>query len=112
VVVLRDTPRMRESSIACVQQAVEDGRRAGTACAVPRRVALRRDPQVIAARRLATGRVHVVDLTRQMCTRRSCFPVIGGALVTRDRDHVTPVFARTLAPFVARDLDAMPPVSP
>ena len=44
----------------------------------------------------------VVDLTRQFCGRRYCFPVVGGVLVHRDADHLTQLFAHTLGPFVLR----------
>jgi peptidoglycan/LPS O-acetylase OafA/YrhL len=108
IVVIRDTPRMRGTTLDCVQEAIEDGGvKAGSACAVPRRVALQPDPQVAAASRWATsGRVRVVDLTPQLCGRRKCAAVVGGALAFKDEDHLTPVFAATLGPFLRRDLEA------
>ena len=69
------------------------------ACGVPRRHAVRPDPAVAAAR--ASG-AHVIDLTPQFCDARRCYPVIGGALVHKDADHLTQVFARTLGPFLDR----------
>jgi hypothetical protein len=44
----------------------------------------------------------VVDLTPLMCSRRRCFPVVGGALVHKDTTHLTEVFAATLGPFLLR----------
>ena len=54
---------------------------AGTACAFPREAALRLDPNVVAAERLHSPRVQVVDLTQYFCGSVLCYPVIGGVLV-------------------------------
>jgi hypothetical protein len=105
-VVIRDTPRMRGGTLDCVQEAIGDGARALEAeCAVPRRVALQPDPQVAAASRMSAERVSVVDLTRQLCDARNCDAVVGGALAFKDEDHLTPVFAATLGPFLRRGID-------
>jgi hypothetical protein len=84
---------------------MDDGGRAASACAVPRRLALQPDPEVAAASRAASSRVRVVDLTRQLCDARTCPAVVGGALAFKDEDHLTPVFAATLGPFLRRDID-------
>jgi peptidoglycan/LPS O-acetylase OafA/YrhL len=105
IVVIRDTPLLRASTLACVQEAMDHGGPAGPACAVPRRVALQPDPQVAAARRVGTARVRVVDLTPIMCDARTCPAVIGGALAFKDQDHLTAVFAATLGPFLRRTID-------
>lgn len=104
IVVLRDTPKVRSSTLDCIDEAQAGERRAGPACAVPRRTALRRDPAVVAARR-DTGRpVSVIDLTDVFCSRRLCLPVIGGALAYKDQEHLTPIFARTLGPLLGRQV--------
>jgi peptidoglycan/LPS O-acetylase OafA/YrhL len=105
IIVIRDTPRLRASTLACVQEAHDGGRPAGSACAVPRRVALQPDPQVAAATRLRSARVRVVDLTPELCDARACPAVIGGALTFKDEDHLTAVFAATLGPFLRREVD-------
>jgi peptidoglycan/LPS O-acetylase OafA/YrhL len=105
IVVIRDTPRLRASTLACVQEARDDGRPVGSACAVPRRVAMQPDPQVAAATRLRSARVRVVDLTPELCDARACPAVIGGALTFKDEDHLTPVFAATLGPYLRREVD-------
>jgi hypothetical protein len=102
IIVLRDTPVTTPKASICVQQAVVDGRRPGSACAIARSQAVRRDPAAIAARRRGMPRVHVVDLTRFMCSPRLCFPVVGGVLVHKDTTHMTPLFAGTLGPFLLR----------
>jgi SGNH domain (fused to AT3 domains) len=97
LIVIRDTPHVGSGTLACV----EGHRPLGTgACAVPRSQALEPDPAVLAARQLRSGRVQVIDLTRFMCGARSCPPVVGGALVYKDFQHLSEVFATTLGPYL------------
>jgi peptidoglycan/LPS O-acetylase OafA/YrhL len=109
VVVLRDTPKMRTATLDCVQQAMEAGRLAARACAVPRAIALERDPAVAAARQMAGGtpRVRTIDLTDTLCDRRACYPVVGGALTFKDVDHLTTVFAATLGPYLQEAVQSL-----
>jgi hypothetical protein len=51
--------------------------------------------------------VRVVDLTRYFCGRQHCLPVVGGALVHNDVDHLTQRFAKTLGPFLLRRIDRL-----
>jgi peptidoglycan/LPS O-acetylase OafA/YrhL len=106
IMVFRDTPKMRSATMGCVQSALDRHRDAGKACAQPRGRALERDPEAVAAAHFPGKRVHVIDLTRYVCDRARCFPVVGGALVFKDIHHLTSVFAESLAPFVARQVDA------
>jgi hypothetical protein len=62
---------------------------------------------VLAARSSGDARVQVIDLSDVFCSARLCLPVIGGALVHRDTEHMTPQFARTLAPFLDRAVDGL-----
>jgi SGNH domain (fused to AT3 domains) len=106
IVVIRDTPRMRGGTLDCVQEAMSDGEWAiGADCAVPRRLALQPDPQVAAASRTRSKDVRVIDLTRLLCDARTCPPVVGGALAFKDEDHLTPVFAQTLGPYLRVAID-------
>jgi hypothetical protein len=107
IVVIRDDPKARKGILSCVEHAMARGLRAGVACAIPRRVGLERDPAVVAARRLDSPRVRVIDLSDVFCSRRRCFPVIGGALVYKDRHHLTRVFATTVAPILLRRVRAL-----
>jgi hypothetical protein len=107
IVVIRDTPKLRGDTGACVERALARGRPPGMSCAVPRRAALDRDPMVAAAARMRSARVRTVKLTEFFCDRRRCYPVIGGALVLRDQNHLTAVFSATLGPYLLRKLDAL-----
>jgi hypothetical protein len=100
VIVLRDTPRFRGDTDTCIRRALRRARRPGPACSVPRRFGLPRDPAVRAAR--DTGR-EILDLTPFFCDTR-CYPVIGGALVVRDANHMTGTYSATLGPYVLRAL--------
>jgi SGNH domain (fused to AT3 domains) len=107
IVVIRDTPKMRRNTGTCVERALASGRGAGRACARPRREALDRDPLVAAAARMPAGRVRVIDMTRYFCDHGPCYPVIGGALVLRDQNHLTAVFSSTLGPYLLRKVDSL-----
>lgn len=109
IVVIRDIPYMHEDTLPCVEAAIRKRRDAGTSCAVPRGEALHRDPDVVAAERLHSRRVEVIDLTRFFCDARLCYPVVGGALVYRDYDHLTRTFAATVGPFLLHALGKLMP---
>ncbi len=106
IMVFRDTPKMRSATMDCVQRALDKHRDAGKACAQPRGRALERDPQAVAAAHFKGSRVHVIDMTRYVCSATQCFPVVGGALVFKDIHHLTSVFAESLGPYVERQVDA------
>ena len=107
IVVIRDTPKNLDTTAGCVERAIAKHRPAGVACQVRRSAALERDAEAVAAIRLHSKRVRVVDLTRFFCDSRRCFPVIGGALVHKDDHHLTVVFASTLGPYLQRALERM-----
>jgi hypothetical protein len=98
-IVIRDTPLDSAVAQDCVRRALTHGLPAGVRCARVRSRALRRDPAVTAARRVR-GRAHVLDMSPFFCSPDRCFPVVGGALVHKDVDHITTVFSRTLGPFM------------
>ena len=101
VIVIRDTPFMRQPTLVCVRRAIRKQIDAGRACAFSRRKKLHDDLYVAAAKRVRSPRVQVVDMTHFLCGRRLCYPVVGGVLVYKDAfDHLTTVYGRTLAPYV------------
>jgi hypothetical protein len=103
--VIRDTPKAATDTASCVQRAIARHRRAGLVCALPRRQVLDPDPAAVAALRMRSPRVRVVDLTDFICDPRRCHPVVGGALVYKDQHHLTAVFATTLAPYLLRRVE-------
>jgi hypothetical protein len=107
VVVVRDNPLARDDTLGCVAAAVAQGQRADLRCAIPRELALLPDPAAEAATQLRTGRGRVIDLSSVFCDSARCFPVIGGALVYRDKSHLTQTFAASLAPLLRRAYDAL-----
>ncbi len=104
IIVLRDTPRIAGDTVDCVDRAITAGERADINCAVPREFSVEADPQAVAARTSGTSRTQVIDLTNRFCSKRLCFPVIGGALVFKDLHHFTLVWAETLGPPLAREV--------
>jgi hypothetical protein len=103
IIVIRDNPYARGDTLACVEDAIARREPAGLHCAVPRTHALKTDPAALAAQQLRSSRVKVIDLTRFFCDSRLCYPVVGGALVYKDVDHITRVFGATLGPFLLRE---------
>ena len=101
IVVLRDTPYVGTTTGACVDRAIARHQVAGVACAVPRRVALHRDPEIDAAAELGS-RATVIDMSRFFCDARVCYPVIGGVLVYQDTNHMTRAYSETLGPYLGR----------
>ncbi len=101
--VIRDVPRARPSTAGCVLRVRRRRARSGRACAIPRAAATLADPSATAARRRG-DRARLVDLTRHFCDAASCFPVVGGAYVYKDDNHMNTVFATTLGPFLLRHL--------
>lgn len=106
IIVIRDTPRNGSATSDCVERAMAARIPAGPKCAVRRSAALRPDPAVAAARRTPGDRVRVADLTSFFCSARLCLPVIGGALVHKDIDHLTQTYAATLGPYLLRQVEA------
>jgi hypothetical protein len=49
--------------------------------------------------------VQSIDMTRFFCDKRRCYSVIGGALVYKNIDHLTDVYATTLGPFLLQRVD-------
>jgi peptidoglycan/LPS O-acetylase OafA/YrhL len=57
--------------------------------------------------------VTLLDFTDVFCDESSCFPVVGGANLYRDQDHLTVTFVDTLAPqYTAAIKDALASASP
>jgi hypothetical protein len=108
IIVIRDDPFVRGSTVPCVQRAIRIRIDAGRACAFPRKTALRPDYYVVAARKLGSARIQVIDLTHFFCGKRFCYPIVGGALVYRDYyDHLTTVFATTLGPYLLAKVEQL-----
>jgi hypothetical protein len=106
IFVIRDTPRQTAAATDCVRRAIAHRQRAGVICARRRSKALHHDPQVTAAHRTKSKRVHVLDMTNFFCDDAHCYPVVGGALVHKDTNHITAIFAKTLGRFMLRMVDA------
>ena len=108
IIVIRDDPFIEARTLPCVSSAIAHHLDAGSACAFARETALHPDPDVLAAERLHSPRVQVIDLTHYFCGAQLCYPVIGGALVYKDIfDHITATYSATLGPYLLRDVRAL-----
>lgn len=105
IYVLRDIPGTTQRAIDCVRARRRRGLPAGRACSTPRAAVLIPDPAATAA--AARGpRARRLDFTRFFCDGGRCLPVVGGAYVYKDTDHMNAVFALSLGPFVLRAVRA------
>jgi hypothetical protein len=98
VVVMAEVPRPPQDPPECVAESLKRL----DACAFRD---ANGDSDVVAQHAAAqVNRVDVIDVAPQICPNGGCRAVIGDALVYRDRDHITGTFARTLAPWMERQL--------
>lgn len=97
VYVLADTPIPASAGFFDPPSCLESGRD----CTFSQSRALQEDPLVEAARRTEAT---LVDLNDRFCIQGMCPPVVGGVLVYRDSNHITAVYARSLADPLERRL--------
>ncbi|GAA1913087.1 acyltransferase family protein [Microbacterium aoyamense] len=79
--------------------------RDASACDGPRSELLVTDDPLRAAASGIEG-VTLLDFTDVFCGEEVCSPVVGGANIYRDQDHLTVTFADTLAPWYAEAIEA------
>lgn len=101
IYAIRDIPRVSYRTAACVASVRRRRAKSAPACAVPRASAFPADTTAQAAAG-AVGRVRLLDFSRFFCDRGRCFPVVGGAYVYRDFNHMNAVFSATLGPYLLR----------
>ena len=110
IVVIRDNPHGGVEYYRCIENAQSRHVPLGPACASPRKEVLPADYAARAASSEVGRKARVVDLSSTYCSRKLCFPVIGGALVYGENSHLTPTFNRTLMPAFLAALDKGGPI--
>jgi peptidoglycan/LPS O-acetylase OafA/YrhL len=99
--VLRDIPTTALPHVPeCLQSHPDDP----LACSRPRGEAVVPDAATLAAERVTSPRVQLVDLTDLFCDETTCYTAIGGAVVYWDANHLTAQYSRSLAPFLLEEL--------
>ena len=104
VLVIQDNPRPIKAVVQCLER--NDGTDY-SACANERATALLFDPQRAAVENLNSPKTRIADFTNTYCDSKTCKAVIGGVIVNRDENHLTNTFARTLAPYLERDIKVL-----
>lgn len=106
LVVLRDTTISTQATLDCAVAAARSrSRRLAPVCPLSRRTAIREDHAIQAVEELNSERYAQIDLTRYLCSRGSCYPIVGGTLVNGDVwGHLNNTFSRTLGPYLLREL--------
>lgn len=106
IYVIRDFPLVGTGSAErCVLRAIKHHKPAGTLCAEKRSRVLHGDAMADAAKRVTSGRVRFIDMTKYMCDRRLCYPVVGGALVNKPTAHLTRIFSTSVGPYMLRAIN-------
>jgi hypothetical protein len=98
---IRDVPRVSYATAGCVLRVMRRHAPSIHACSVARSGAFPLDPAASAAAG-AGGRIRLLDLSRYFCDSSRCYPVIGGAYVYKDFNHLNRVFGATLGPALLR----------
>jgi peptidoglycan/LPS O-acetylase OafA/YrhL len=101
VLAIQDNPRPIKAVVQCIER--NDGTDY-SACANKRAAALLFDPQRIAVEKLNSPKTRIADFTNTYCDSKICKAVIGGVIVNRDENHLTNTFARTLAPYLEKEI--------
>lgn len=106
LVVLRDLTKSTPETFDCVYAADSAGtQRLASLCPLPRAQAQQEDLGVETVRRLRDERYSAIDMTRYVCGRLNCYPVVGGVRVNGDQwGHLQPTFMRTLGPYLLREV--------
>lgn len=103
IIAIRDNPIFGDTtSIECV---LDSERVKAGECVMPREDALRDDGLEAAV--ALDPYAHYVDLNDYMCDERVCSMVVGGVITTRDGRHLSATYARTLTPYLDRQLGAI-----
>jgi peptidoglycan/LPS O-acetylase OafA/YrhL len=100
VFAMKDAPLPREDAYACVGENYSNP----GVCGMPRAEAFEGRGLTESAAAAATSDVTVIDFTDRFCDETTCPAVIGGVVVYADQNHISDVYAPTLAPDFAREL--------
>lgn len=95
VVVIRDTPRMNDTTLPCLERSEQDPDR----CAIAEADSLLSPDWMVEAAQGQEG-VTVIDVTDVFCWNGTCKAAVGGVVAYRDQHHLTETFAITLAPIL------------
>ena len=112
IVVIRDNPRPHVELYDCIESAQRRGLSLRRACSTLRNKNLLTDYAAVAATEMSTRKATAIDLSNYFCSAKLCYPVIGGSLVYAQGAHQAPVFNKTLAPYLLREIDRSGALTP
>jgi peptidoglycan/LPS O-acetylase OafA/YrhL len=102
VIAIRDNPVFGSAALECVLSA--DDVAAGE-CTRPRDTVILDDGLSDAV--ALDPYAHLIDLNHFMCDEETCSMVVGGVITTRDGAHLTATYARSLAPYLDREISGV-----
>ena len=97
VVVIADTPDLKEDPAICLSAHLDSA----SLCGRPSSVALDSPARIAERRATASTGTPFIDLTSYLCTADLCPAIIGSTLVYRDSHHLTATFSTTMADVLA-----------
>ncbi|MDO2936036.1 acyltransferase family protein [Paeniglutamicibacter sulfureus] len=104
IVVIRDTP-YPGATLPNIPDCVATATDANAQCSGSSDRWEWMDPLAEEAEERAKDKVAVIDPTKYFCQEGTCPAVIGGVVVYFDASHITATYAKTLTPFLEKDLD-------
>jgi peptidoglycan/LPS O-acetylase OafA/YrhL len=104
IVVIRDTP-FPGATLPNIPDCVATAKDANKECSGSTDKWTWMDPLADVAAEGQHDNVAVIDPTRYFCQDGTCPAVIGGVVVYFDASHITATYAKTLTPFLEKDLE-------
>jgi len=103
VLVVGDAPATQRKDVpTCVQEHLDDL----DACSMPVSEAIGHDPLLIGAEEYPNALVTTLDHSDAFCDASRCYAVAGGLVAYSDKHHISPAFARSLAPRFEASIEA------
>lgn len=105
ILALHDTPAPGDAGIESIPDCIAENPDDLAACSGKRSAWVPAEPMQAAFAAVSPTDSGFADLNDAICERRSCSPVVGGAIVYSDGSHLTATNATTLAPALRPALD-------
>jgi peptidoglycan/LPS O-acetylase OafA/YrhL len=106
VAVIRDTPYPGQE-VSNIPDCLAENPSNRSACAGTPETWHWMDPLADAAAAAQSPKIGVVNMQRYFCSEDTCPAAIGGVVAYFDGSHITATYARSLSPYLAKELDAL-----
>ncbi|MEO9137866.1 MAG: acyltransferase family protein [Jatrophihabitans sp.] len=104
VVAIQESPEMSKNIPDCLSAPNSST----ASCSDPASKAILQDTPLVVAAREMHGEATLIDLNRYICAPTICAPIVGNVVVYIDNHHITDTYARTIGPYLDRELLTQP----